>query len=145
MGRAPIDGQSQRHVMNREVRPWIVHLGLYSLLCSQVQASDVHLAGKLVDMRREGTGSGALRAQGTFCFAVELQGIAYLSRREAYWRWSYEPTDFVVGDPVEVRINGNTLFLKKPHGGELKTSIIRRERSDADKDHLNCGIPVAFR
>jgi len=58
----------------------------------------VFQTGKLVDLRREGTGSGAARAQGSFCLAVEVGAMTYLVRHEAYWRWSYEPTDFVVGE-----------------------------------------------
>ena len=81
------------------------------LVCSVVPAqtadkSDFQ-AGKLVDFRREGTSSGAARAQGSFCLAVEVGDMTYLLRHEAYWRWSYEPTDFIVGDPVEVLVKGN--------------------------------------
>jgi hypothetical protein len=39
---------------------------------------------------------------------------------EAYWRWSYEPSDLVVGDPVKVKIKGNDLFIQRPQGGDLK-------------------------
>jgi len=101
--------------------------------------------GKLTDLRREGTGAGAARAQGSFCLAVELSDVTYLVRHEATWRWSYEPTDLVVGDPVEMKIKGNDLYLKKPKGGDLKTYIIRRERKVPDKPPANCGLPVAIR
>jgi hypothetical protein len=74
-------------------------------------------AGKLVDLRRESTGAGAALAQGWFCLAVELGDMTYLVYQEARWRWSYEPTDFVVGDPVEVKINGNDMYLKRSKGG----------------------------
>ena len=53
------------------------------------------------------------------------------------WRWSYEPTDFVVGDPVEVKIKGNDMYLKKSKGGDLKTYITRRERNAPDKKPIN--------
>jgi hypothetical protein len=50
----------------------------------------------------------------------------------------------VVGDPVEVGIKGNDLYLKKPKGGgDLKTYITRRERNTPDKPRANCGLPVA--
>jgi hypothetical protein len=77
--------------------------------------------GKLIDLHRESTGAGAARAQGTFCLAVEVGDMTYLVSHEAAWRWSYEPTDFGVGDPVEVKIKGKDLYLKRPKGGDLKT------------------------
>jgi hypothetical protein len=111
-----------------------------------VHASEkaVYQTGKLVDLRREGTGSGAARAQGSFCLAVEVGDMTYLVSHKAYWRWSYEPTDFVVGDPVEVRIKGNNLYLKKSKDGDLETSITRRERNLPDKNPITCGLPVAI-
>jgi hypothetical protein len=99
--------------------------------------------GKLTDLRREGTGSGAARAQGSFCLAIELGDLTYVVREEAYWRWSYEPTDLVVGDPVEVKIKGNDMLIKKPKGGDLKTRISRRERNSPDKKPMTCGLPIS--
>ena len=107
-----------------------------------IQAADNsgYQTGKLVDLRREGTGSGAARAQGSFCLAVEVGDMAYLVRHQAYWRWSYEPTDFVVGDPIEVKIKGNNMYIKTSKGADLKTSISRRER--LGKEPPTCGLPV---
>jgi hypothetical protein len=104
--------------------------------------STPYQTGKLVDFRRASTGAGAGRAQGFFCLAVGIGDMTYLARYEGTWRWSYEPTDFVVGDPVEVRIKGNDLYLKKSKGGDLKTSITRRERNAPDKKSLTCALPV---
>jgi hypothetical protein len=102
----------------------------------------VYQTGKLVDLRREGTGSGAARAQGSFCLAVEVGDVTYLVRHEAYWRWSYEPTDFVVGDPVEVKIKGNGMYLKRAKGADLKTYITRRERNAPGRQPITCALPV---
>lgn len=115
-----------------------VALGVFSLNAGENAA---YLTGKLVDFRRESTGAGAGRAQGSFCLAVEVSDMTYLVRYEGTWRWSYEPTDFVVGDPVEVRIKGNAMYLKKSKG-DLKTSITRRERNTPDKKPLTCALPV---
>jgi hypothetical protein len=98
--------------------------------------------GKLIDLHRESTGAGAARAQGAFCLAIEVDDMTYLVNHEAEWRWSYEPTDFVVGDPVEVKIKGKDLYLKRPKGGELKTSITRRERNAPDKKPMTCALPI---
>jgi hypothetical protein len=128
-------------------------VGLLTVLFAMGTEHVVHAAdkssyqtGRLTDLQRHETGSGAGRAQGSFCFAVELGDMTYLARHEATWRWSYEPTDFVVGDPVEMRIKGSDLYLKKPKGGgDLKTYIIRRERNTPDKPTANCALPVANR
>jgi hypothetical protein len=98
--------------------------------------------GKLIDLRREDTGAGAARAQGSFCLAIEVGDMTYLVRHEAAWRWSYEPTDFIVGDPVEVKIKGNDMYLKKAKSGDLKTYITRRERNAPDRKPLTCALPV---
>jgi hypothetical protein len=109
-----------------------------------LEASDKadYKTGKLTDLIRRETGAGAGRAQGSFCLAVQLNDLTYLVRHEATWRWSYEPTDLVVGDPVEVRIKGNDMYFKKPKGGELKTTIVRRERNAPGKEALKCGTPT---
>jgi hypothetical protein len=99
--------------------------------------------GKLTDLRRYDTGAGSGRAQGSFCLAIELGDMTYIVREEAFWRSSYEPTDLVVGDPVEVQIRGNDLYIRKPKGGDLKTHISRRERNSPDKKPSNCGLPVS--
>ncbi len=118
--------------------------GLIFLLASVASAGGKasYQAGKLVDLRREDTGAGAARAQGAFCLAVEVDNITFLVRYEATWRWNYEPTDFIVGDPVEAKISGNEMYLKKPKGGDLKTHITRRERNAPDKKSPTCALPV---
>jgi hypothetical protein len=122
-----------------------VLLLLLSLAASQAYADDksAYQTATLTDLRRHSTGGGAARAQGSFCLAVELNDMTYIVQYGAYWRWSYEPTDFVVGDPVQIRIKENTLYLRKPKGGDLKTYIVRRERNQPEKPHANCALPVA--
>ncbi len=113
-------------------------------LTSTAQSAETsgYQTGKLVDLRRYSTGSGAARAQGSFCLAVQVGDIAYLARHQAYWRWSYEPTDLVVGDLVEVRIKGNEMYVRRLKGGDLKTAITRRER--IGKEPPTCALPVTM-
>jgi hypothetical protein len=94
--------------------------------------------GKVRDLRRDNTGSGAARAQASFCLTIELGDMSYLVRYEPYWRWTYEPIDLVVGDRVEARIKGNDMYLKTPKGN-MKTRIARRERNAPDKRPMTCG------
>jgi hypothetical protein len=124
-------------------RPLFAVVGLFFAVTLLYAGETVqYQTGKLIDLRREDTGAGAARAQGSFCLAVEVGDMTYLVRHEAAWRWSYEPTDFIVGDPVEVKIKGNDMYLKKAKSGDLKTSITRRERNAPDKKPLTCALPV---
>ena len=117
----------------------IVGLGVVALNAGENPA---YQTGKLVDLRRETTAAEEAVGPSSFCLAVEIGGMTYLVSHEARWRWSYEPTDFVVGDPVEARIKGNTMYLKRSKGGDIKTSIKRRERNAPDKKPLTCALPV---
>jgi hypothetical protein len=121
---------------------WLVALSLFSVFTVHATEKSDYQTGKLTDLRRSDTGSGAARAQGSFCLAIEVGDMTYLAQQESTWRWSYAPTDLVVGDQVEVKIKGNDMFLKKSKGGDLKTHITRRERTSPDKNPPTCALPV---
>ena len=40
-----------------------------------------------------------------------------------------KPGDWVIGDPIDVRLDGNNLFLRKPNGKELKAKIRKKIRA----------------
>ena len=40
------------------------------------------------------------------------------------------PGDWIVGDPIEVRVEKGNMYLKKPNGKELKTKIVKRVRAE---------------
>jgi hypothetical protein len=68
--------------------------------------------------------------------SVQLGDITYVG---SYWprtRWSYSPTDFIVNDPVQIKIDGKHMYIKRLDGKELKTTVIQRirARSDSKKD-----------
>jgi hypothetical protein len=125
---------------------WTTFFGMLALILAVTPLRAGELAayqtGKLIDLHREGTGAGAARAQGAFCLPVEVGDMTYLVSHEVAWCWSYEPTDFVVGDPVEVKIKGKDMYLKRPKGEDLKTYITRRERNTPDKKPLTCALPI---
>lgn len=128
----------------KRLRLFAVHVLVLSALSLQAGQKPDYQTGKLVDLRRYSTGSGAARAQGSFCLAVEVGDMSYLVEHEPYWRGSYEPTDLVVGDSIEVKITGNHMYIKKPKGGDMKTSITRRERGTPDKKPITCALPAAM-
>jgi len=39
-----------------------------------------------------------------------------------------KPGDWIIGDPIDLRFDGNKMILKKPNGKELKTKIEKRIR-----------------
>ncbi len=65
--------------------------------------------------------------------SILLDGMVYVG---SYWpraRWSYEPTDFVVNDPIDLSIEGNEMYIRRPGGKEFKAKIIQRIRQDDTK------------
>jgi hypothetical protein len=108
----------------------------------QTGSTPSYQPGKIIDLRRDSTGSGAARAQGSFCLAVELGDMSYLVRYEAYWRWTYQPTDLVVGDSVEVRIKADDMYLKTLRGN-MKTHIVHREKNTPGNNPVTCALSVA--
>lgn len=106
-------------------------------------AEKTYETGKLVDLQqsdmRAGDGS---KMPPLFCLAIQVHDITYLVEHQGRWAWSDKPTELIVGDPVEVRIDGSKLFLKMPKG-EYKATITRRERNDARIS--SCSLPVQVR
>ena len=100
-------------------------------------------AATLVDLSSRDSGAGAGRGQLIFCLAVETDDLDYTLSYWPNWRGSYTPTDLVVGDPIEIKINKDHLYIKKKNGGELKTDIVRRERRVPGKKPATCALPVS--
>ncbi|MCC7345679.1 MAG: hypothetical protein IT573_12125 [Deltaproteobacteria bacterium] len=40
-----------------------------------------------------------------------------------------KPGDWIIGDPIDVRFDGNKMILRKPNGKELKTKVQKRIRA----------------
>jgi len=107
------------------------------LLCSSAFATSSYQTGKLLSV----TDSSSNRLVGNsqsgsivtvtdveYRLSVQVGDLVYVG---SYWprtRWSYSPTDFIVNDPVQVRIDGKHMYMKRPDGKELKTNIIQRVR-----------------
>ena len=62
--------------------------------------------------------------------SVLYDGMVYVGSYRPVWTWSYAPTDFVVNDPIELRIEGKEMYIKRPGKDVLKTKIIQRIRQD---------------
>lgn len=64
-----------------------------------------------------------------FYIAIALNDLLYIGEYRAKWRWSDEP-NFIIGDPIEVSIDGNKMFLKRNDGKkDFKTKIVKTIRN----------------
>lgn len=108
------------------------------MLCSTLCAVPTYQTGKLISI----TDSSSNRTVGNsqngsvvtvtdveYRISVRLGDMTYVG---SYWPrtvWSYAPTEFIVNDPIEIRIDGKHMFIKRPNGKELKTTIVQRIRA----------------
>lgn len=107
-----------------------------------VFASDgSYQSATLIDLQRDAVPNDANYFH-TFCLAVKVDDMSYLLDYNVKFRWSYQPTDLVVGDAVKIRVSGQSAFLQKPGGGELKATVMRRARIIGDAQPAGCAIPV---
>jgi hypothetical protein len=57
---------------------------------------------------------------------VNVEGVVYTGEYEAASADGYTPGEWKQGDPVPVRIEGDQLYLRRPNGQELQTTVIKR-------------------
>jgi hypothetical protein len=57
---------------------------------------------------------------------VNLQGVVYTGEYECAAAQGYTPGEWKPGDPVPVRLEGDKLYLRRPNGHELQTTIVKR-------------------
>jgi len=105
------------------------------LLSAALAASSQYQTGKLLsitdsrsnrEVSNASNGSVVTVTDVEYRFSVQLGDMIYIGSYWPRWRWSYTPIDFVVNDPVEVKIDGKHMYIKRPGGKELKTDVIQR-------------------
>jgi hypothetical protein len=52
--------------------------------------------------------------------------VVYTGEYEATTAEGYTPGEWKAGDPVPVRLAGDKLYLRRPNGKELQTTIVKR-------------------
>ena len=127
------------------MRTVLVSLILLSSSLAFATEKPSYETAQLIDMNSVPTGGGKARAQYSFCLAVQAGDTAYLLNYWPTWSHSYQPTDLVVGDAVQVRLDGKRMYVQKSKGAEFKTSILRRERVSPDHAPTKCGQEVSLR
>jgi hypothetical protein len=63
---------------------------------------------------------------GRLAVVVNLEGVVYTGEYEATAAEGYTPGEWKPGDPVSVRLSGDKLYLRRPNGQELQTTIVKR-------------------
>ena len=117
-----------------------VRLGLTVLLgCIAVAGAPQYQTGKLLaisdsrsnrDIQNSYNGSITTVTDVEYRFSIQIGEMIYVG---SYWprtRWSYKPADFIVNDPIDVRLDGKHMFIKRADGKELKTEIVQRIRAE---------------
>jgi hypothetical protein len=57
---------------------------------------------------------------------INVEGVVYTGEYDLGSADGYLPGEWKAGDRVSVRLEGEKLFLRRPNGRELETSIIQR-------------------
>ncbi len=57
---------------------------------------------------------------------VNVQGVVYTGEYDSTTADGYTPGEWKPGDPVPVRLAGDKLYLRRPNGQELQTTIVKR-------------------
>jgi len=73
------------------------------------------------EILRESAGTPLRRA-----IVVNVQGVVYTGEYECTSADGYIPGEWKPGDPVPVRLAGDKLYLRRPNGHELQTTIVKR-------------------
>ncbi len=57
---------------------------------------------------------------------IKVNGVQYVGEYSLERAGNYTPGEFSAGIPVPVRFEGDKMFLKRPNGKELETTIVKR-------------------
>jgi hypothetical protein len=57
---------------------------------------------------------------------VNVEGVVYTGEYDSTVADGYTPGEWKPGDPVPVRLAGDKLYLRRPNGRELQTTIVKR-------------------
>jgi hypothetical protein len=57
---------------------------------------------------------------------IKVNGVKYVGAYSREGSDGYAPGEFAAGVPVPVRFEGDKMFVKRPNGQELETTIVRK-------------------
>jgi hypothetical protein len=74
------------------------------------------------EVQSEGAGQRASRT----AIVVDFEGVRYVGEYSAETSDGYSPGEFGVGAQISVRFEGDSMFVKRPNGKELRTVIVQK-------------------
>jgi len=78
---------------------------------------------------RTGSVSGiALPAFSNFGYAVQIGNILYIGKCTSLFHTKKTLRDFIVGDSVQTRLDGDHLFIIAQNGKEIRLKVVQRQR-----------------
>jgi len=57
---------------------------------------------------------------------IKVNGTQYIGEYGTESAEGYTPGEFAAGDPVPVRFEGGHMFVQRPNGRELKTTLVKQ-------------------
>lgn len=64
----------------------------------------------------------------TYTFRIRVEDLVYVAEYKAGKR-SYLP-ECIVNDPIELRVQKDRMFLKRPDGKEVEVEVVKKERQN---------------
>jgi Protein of unknown function (DUF2934) len=68
----------------------------------------------------------ATRAERRTAVVINVNGVRYTGEYTQDSAGGYTPGEFRQGQPIPVRFSGDKMFVKRPNGSELETTIVNR-------------------
>jgi hypothetical protein len=56
---------------------------------------------------------------------VNVEGVRYVGEYSTEAAAGYTPGEFAAGDPIPVRFDGESMYVQRPNGRELKTTLVK--------------------
>ena len=72
------------------------------------------------EIRRE----TATRSPSKPAVVVKVEGVQYIGEYDSALALGYTPGEFITGDPVRVRFESGKMFVLRPNGQHLETTIV---------------------
>ncbi len=66
----------------------------------------------------------AARSARKYAVVVSVEGVKYVGEYNSALAGGYNPGEFAAGDPVRVRFDSGKMFVERPNGRQLETTIV---------------------
>lgn len=120
------------------MRQLFLGLILAMVAATGLAAEKVYQKGKYLDVDSQAfqklVGDGSVTRHENN-LSVQVDTLVYVGQCEEKKHFSScRPGNWIIGDPIDVRIDRDFMYLRKPEGGEVKTRIVKRIRANSAVD-----------